>query len=914
MGQITKQIKGIIIFKHKKEADWKESSYVPDEGEQIIYDPDASHPSPRIKIGDGEQVADALPFTTAEIPTKLSEFEDDVGYLKTETDPTVPAWAKAETKPSYTAAEVGALPDTTVIPTVPTNVSAFTNDVGYLTEHQSLEGLATEAYVQAQIATIPTPDVSGQIGEHNVSTLAHNDIRLLIEGLTTRLNTLANSDDTTLDQMAELVKYIKDNRELIEGVTTNKVNVSDIINDLTTNVTNKPLSAAQGVALKALIDAIDVPTKVSQLANDSGFITAADAPDEIYVGNGTMPESATIQILMDGSDEEGALKDELKEYIDGELAVELAKRGQLKPEFANSVEECTDTTKMYVLPDGFIYAYIEGLGTGQGSEVLTVKWNDNNRLSTSDGGLRTGATGYTASDYIDLSVLANVGETLSITGLNFSSTNASRSIVSKANGAFLAAYYPSTTSTHLIGSSGVTIKKLKSDNSIVLERVSATTDGKTYTVAFCGYGSGANAVVTRTGEVKMDGVMTWASTGHAFVPADYEDRIIALETSNTALKNDNTSLKTRVKALEDAAVHGNSVPDYVIAEAEEVADKVLAVRNADSFVIGLASDLHTDGTDTSSVSVLHAGQGMDVINSLTQLDLVALLGDYEIYYFNHGDDNAANENEDARKSFKHAKKAFSSVAKGAPFMMLQGNHDQFSNDTTEEACQKYYAYIGANNVGTVTDWDNRFRNYGYRDFPDQRMRVIYLNSVDVGEGENTENCWLTAMQLSWLVNTALDFTDKSGWSFIVGCHHPLNWWNMDNLLAILDAYNGKASGSVTVDGTTVAYDFTNATAEFIAHFHGHLHNFRVETLGSNGVLSITIPNACFGRNNEYGLQYDEDMTRDYGDADANGNQRQFNKTTGTAEDTAFNVVVIDRSNQKIHCFNYGAGIDREISY
>ena len=33
-----------------------------------------------------------------------------------ETDPTVPAWAKAETKPSYTASEVGALPSTTTIP------------------------------------------------------------------------------------------------------------------------------------------------------------------------------------------------------------------------------------------------------------------------------------------------------------------------------------------------------------------------------------------------------------------------------------------------------------------------------------------------------------------------------------------------------------------------------------------------------------------------------------------------------------------------------------------------------------------------------------------------------------------------------------------------------------------------------
>lgn len=59
------------------------------------------------------------------------------------------------------AEDVGALPDDTdlfsgdyndlvnkpTIPTVPTNVSAFENDAGYLTEHQSLSGYATETYV-----------------------------------------------------------------------------------------------------------------------------------------------------------------------------------------------------------------------------------------------------------------------------------------------------------------------------------------------------------------------------------------------------------------------------------------------------------------------------------------------------------------------------------------------------------------------------------------------------------------------------------------------------------------------------------------------------------------------------------------------------------------------------------------------
>lgn len=103
-------------------------------------------------------------------------------------------------------------------------------------------------------------DVSNQIYTHNTNATAHNDIRLLISGLTERLNTLANSDDTTLDQMAEVVAYIKANRDLISQITTNKVNVGDIVNDLATNVINKPLSAAQGVALKALIDAIKIPT------------------------------------------------------------------------------------------------------------------------------------------------------------------------------------------------------------------------------------------------------------------------------------------------------------------------------------------------------------------------------------------------------------------------------------------------------------------------------------------------------------------------------------------------------------------------------------------------------------------------------------------------------------------------------
>lgn len=116
-----------------------------------------------------------------------------------------------------------------------------------------------------------------KVNEHNTSASSHSDIRSLITNLTTKLNTLADSDDTTLDQLSEIVAYIKNNKSLIDGITTSKLNISDVADNLTTNITNKALSAKQGVELKKLIDAITVPTKVSQLTNDSKFLTSVPA-------------------------------------------------------------------------------------------------------------------------------------------------------------------------------------------------------------------------------------------------------------------------------------------------------------------------------------------------------------------------------------------------------------------------------------------------------------------------------------------------------------------------------------------------------------------------------------------------------------------------------------------------------------
>ena len=136
--------------------------------------------------------------------------------------------------------------------------------------------------------------VTNKISAHNVSTESHQDLRQELQALADRLNAALNSDDTSLDDLKEIVAYIKSNKTLIDNVTASKVNVTDIVNNLTTNSANVPLSAAQGVALKLLIDSLEdvvegkvTEEQVTAAINSalSSYLTTAKAA-ELYQPKG----------------------------------------------------------------------------------------------------------------------------------------------------------------------------------------------------------------------------------------------------------------------------------------------------------------------------------------------------------------------------------------------------------------------------------------------------------------------------------------------------------------------------------------------------------------------------------------------------------------------------------------------------
>lgn len=231
-----------------------------------------------------------------EIPTRVSQLENDSGYLNslpenlvteqeledkgyltefTETDPTVPSWAKQPTKPTYTLEELGAesagaaadallsakeytdgrfniilegadpsyntfkelsdaiLAQNTTIGSINTEISSVKNTLNNKADKSelfskdyndlintpvipSIEGLATETWVQQQIAAIPGVDLSGYALKTEIPDVSTFVTKEEGKGLSTndftnsdksKLDSLVNYDDSQVNQRLQRIEW-----------------------------------------------------------------------------------------------------------------------------------------------------------------------------------------------------------------------------------------------------------------------------------------------------------------------------------------------------------------------------------------------------------------------------------------------------------------------------------------------------------------------------------------------------------------------------------------------------------------------------------------------------------------------------------------------------------------------------------
>lgn len=236
---------------------------------------------------------------------------------------------------NLTPADIGALPDDTEIPVVPTIVSAFENDAGYLTQHQSL----TNYPKKTELANVATSgDYTDLI---NTPTIPSTEGLATETYVQNKIAEVVNSAPGTLDTLNELAKALGNDPNFATTMATelgkkaNTANLATVAtsgsyNDLSNTPTipsvgngtltiQKNGTSAGTFTANATTDKtinIIVPTKVSELTDDVVKGKYLSLTGGTMTGNININNKTITNLKTPTADTEAANK----KYVDDQIA------------------------------------------------------------------------------------------------------------------------------------------------------------------------------------------------------------------------------------------------------------------------------------------------------------------------------------------------------------------------------------------------------------------------------------------------------------------------------------------------------------------------------------------------------------------------------------------------------------------
>lgn len=236
---------------------------------------------------------------------------------------------------NLTPADIGALPDTTEIPVVPTNIGAFDNDVGYLTQHQSL----TDYPKKTELANVATSgDYTDLI---NTPTIPSTEGLATETYVQNKIAEVVNSAPGTLDTLNELAQALGNDPNFATTMATelgkkaNTANLATVAtsgsyNDLSDTPTipsvgngtltiQKNGTSAGTFTANATTDKtinIIVPTKVSELTDDVVKGKYLSLTGGTMTGNININNKTITNLKTPTADTEAANK----KYVDDQIA------------------------------------------------------------------------------------------------------------------------------------------------------------------------------------------------------------------------------------------------------------------------------------------------------------------------------------------------------------------------------------------------------------------------------------------------------------------------------------------------------------------------------------------------------------------------------------------------------------------
>lgn len=375
------------------------------------------------------------------------------------------------------------------------------------------------------------------------------------------------------------------------------------------------------------------------------------------------------------------------------------------------------------------------------------------------------------------------------------------------------------------------------------------------------------------------------------------------------------------------------VPDYVLQEADRVAEKVRSVQTGKSLTFIACSDLHYSVYNTEQDVVTPAlvqaalkdmRDGIKAIAEQTHIDFYACFGDVIYQLADSGTTTYGANYENGVREMIGVTKLLNDAFKNNPQVRIVGNHDPNceNNDGKEFSAHLLNAYMGIYSEMLVKNEAYPYGSYGYHDFERQKMRLIVLNTSFYTQGQNIGNnqtqYYVGWRQAEWLANQMIltDKEDASDWQIIIFSHvapDTRTFPGIYNLANIIDGYNKGASGSASFNGSRMTYDFTGGknAAKLALVMCGHSHKYiwkniitkakeegeaEAHDVETTKTPNLYVPNALPARD---GASYDG-VT--------------YTKTPGTRESTAFQVVTLDPVGKKVYAHHWGAGIDVVMHY
>lgn len=340
------------------------------------------------------------------------------------------------------------------------------------------------------------------------------------------------------------------------------------------------------------------------------------------------------------------------------------------------------------------------------------------------------------------------------------------------------------------------------------------------------------------------------------------------------------------------------IEEMLTTKASGAIDKCLKFKefiiNDTTCSFAFITDIH-NCTDYAE----RAFYAIDRINEHYPLSFTCLGGDYLC-------NNVNTSKEEAVGQLRELSEALEDFKMKSSVMVLIGNHDTNPFAPAEELTHKeIYDIITKHNSNSfVMNKDDENSLYGYLDVPDSKIRAVFLDTSEYGGNYFA----FGNKQINWFANTALNIPD-SEWGVVVFSHAlPVSStlaehrvFGGEAIWEILCAFkNGTAYSASETKGDLsydVSCDFTHkGKGDVIAYFVGHNHADRKIMI--DGIRAISTLGAA-GDNMCGGLSDDGKFHA---------------KVLGSAEESAFSIVTINRTKREISYIRCGAGPDMSCDY